>query len=203
MQIVIATTTSPADDLIQEFASRMDFPVHRGSETNVLERYQEAADRFGASTIVRVTSDCPLIDPEVIDRCITRFGEEDLDYLSNFGERTFPRGLETEVMTAEALAIAHGEAGRPEEREHVTPYIYRNPGRFKIGTLRSDIPAGHERWTVDTAEDLELIGRILDHCPDPTDPYGFSWLGVRDCLDRHPEWRNINANIRQKAIRSD
>src|SRR5580704_13500386 len=155
--------------------------------------------------IVRITSDCPLIDPEVIDRVVERLGAARsaepanvavFDYASNINpRRTFPRGLDVEVFTFAALWTAWRDDREPTGREHVTPFLYRHPDRFRIALVESERPeAANHRWSVDTPEDYELMRRIYSH-------FGrreFNWLDVLDLLDQHPDWCEMNRHVEQK-----
>lgn len=193
----MATTVDPRDDPLVRFASERAIPVVRGPEDDVLTRYALAADELGATVVVRVTSDCPLLDPMVADAVIERFMVGDVDYASNTIRRTYPRGLDVEVVSADALAIASREASRGWDREHVTPYVYGHPERFRLAQVTTDSDRSAERWTVDTPEDLALVERILGALY-PVDP-AFGWLDVVALLDRHPDWRRLNADVAQKG----
>jgi len=200
-QIVVATTTSSADDQIVEFCRTRGIDCFRGSEADVLSRYYEAATTYDADIVVRVTSDCPLIDPDVIDAAISRFGEygdEQCNYLSNTLERTFPRGLDVEVMAYDALEAAHKVARQLPEREHVTPYIYTHPHIFRLKQLTADSDMSRHRWTVDTEKDFELVKMMLEALY-PVTP-GFRLEDCLDLLERHPDWADINTDIAQKTI---
>lgn len=197
--LVVATTNNEADLPIVELCRRLSIPVHRGSESDVLARYYGAAKQERAEVIVRITSDCPLIDPAVIDQAIKGYLRHTPtpDYLSNVVERTYPRGMDTEVFSLQALERAHLEAVDPTEREHVTPFIYRRPNRFRLASVHFDRNESHHRWTVDTPEDFELIERILTslypYKPD---------FNLRDCLElieEHPDWSSLNAHVEQKT----
>lgn len=194
---VLATTVDPRDDPLVLYAHEHGIPVVRGPEDDVLARYALAADEHGATIIVRVTSDCPLLDPLVVDTVIARFMVGDVDYASNTIRRTYPRGLDVEVLSADALAIASREASQEWDREHVTPYVYGHPERFRVAQVTTDKDWSQERWTVDTPEDLALIERILGALY-PVDP-AFGWLDVVALLDRHPDWRRLNAHVAQKG----
>lgn len=195
--VSIATTTNQADEPIMELSSRMGVSAFRGSEDDVLARYHGAAAAAGAARIVRVTSDCPLIDPSIVDDVIGHLDSHpELDYASNVMERSFPRGLDCEAFTFEALDSAFKEANAASEREHVTPFIYGRPARFKLGGVRHREDHSLHRWTVDTPEDFALIRMMLEALY-PVNP-GFK---LRDCLDliaRNPDWQRINAGIVQK-----
>jgi len=200
-QIVIATTTEPQDDQIEVFCDQRGWACFRGSEQDVLDRYYRTALAYDADVIVRITSDCPLIEPAVVDEVIAFFlaSAPAYDYVANFWpERTFPRGLDTEVFSMETLQKAWQEDQNPSTREHVTPYIYLNPNHFCIGRFTHQIDLSHHRWTVDTPEDLRLIQNIYDHFGHDQ----FHWHDVLALLERNPEWMHINQHIEQKKISS-
>lgn len=196
-RIVIATTTNATDDPVVAWCEREGCAVVRGPEHDVLERYAMAERAFPAATVVRLTSDCPLIDPEVIDLAVRRFGECGCDYLSNMLEPTWPYGLAVEVMTREALQAAAAEAKDPAEREHVTPFIIWRPERFRLESLTTSPDRSVHRWTVDTPEDFELVQRILEALY-PANP-NFVTKDVLALLDAHPDWAKINAHVQQRA----
>lgn len=194
-ELLIATTTNAQDDAVVDFCDRFQLSCFRGSEPDVLARFHGAARQAQADMIVRVTGDCPLIDPVVVDAVIAAYEAGQADYVSNTLERTFPRGLDVEVFSAEALEKCHREAQEPTEREHVTPYIYRHPERFVIQQHQQAANHSDLRWTVDTPEDFELIRLILEALY-PVKP-DFGVADVLAILVQHPEWQRINAHIEQ------
>jgi len=155
---VVATTTERSDDLIENWCAENGVACYRGSLNDVLDRYYCAARKFSARTVVRVTSDCPLIDPELVDRVIEKFGSADYDHVS-VGP-SYPDGLDAEVFSFDALARAHREARLASEREHVTPYIWKNPELFRLSTIESEKDLSKLRWTVDDEKDLALVTEI-------------------------------------------
>ncbi len=160
-KIVIATSELPEDDVIEEFVLEQKMDCFRGSAENVLDRYYQCARLFDFTGIVRITADCPLIDPYITDRVIQVFKDDDLDYVPNVFPRTFPDGLETEIIAFDALEIAWKNAKLPSEKEHVTPYFKNNKNSFKIKNVENDTDLSHLRWTLDYQEDLELIRKII------------------------------------------
>jgi spore coat polysaccharide biosynthesis protein SpsF len=195
--VVVATTDRPADDAIVAECRELGVTVFRGSEEDVLDRYQGAARATDAGVVVRITSDCPLIDPEVIDRVVAALLADDADYASNTLERTYPRGLDVEAVTAEALAQAWRKAQEPYQRVHVTPYLYQHPDRFRLRSVTSGVDAGHHRWTVDTAEDLELVRALYSRLGNDDD---FGWRRALVVVEAEPELADLNRRIRQKAL---
>lgn len=194
--VVVATSRLAADDAIAEMCGARGWRCTRGSEDDVLLRYVEAASEVGAAVIVRVTSDCPLLDPEVGGRVVavltTRLGE--LDYVSNTLRRTFPRGLDVEAVSREALERAHREARDPASREHVTRYIYQHPDVFRIEQVVDVEDRSALRWTVDTEADLALVREIYAALGDRP----FRYAEVLALCDARPELTRINAGVEQK-----
>ena len=198
--IVLAIPDSRQNDQLEDLAKGLNLHHFRGSEDDVLSRYYGAATKFEADVIVRLTSDCPLIDPKVTDTVIEEHLNSDADYTSNIMKRTFPRGLDTEVFNFETLKRAYREAKQDYEREHVTPYIHQHPDSFK---LRSVEASGKLRWsdlrlTVDTEEDLKLIREIFEQLY--REGQIFYTEDVIDLLDENPELIAINAYIKQKRL---
>lgn len=196
-QLVVATTDKELDDAIVSECESLGFPSFRGSEDDVLDRYYQTAKAFSAEGIVRITSDCPLIDPEIIDRVIQTFLNNNLDYASNTIEGTYPRGLDVEVFSFHALEAAWQKSAQTFEHVHVTPYIYRHTEEFKIFSVTSVENFSDYRWTVDTQEDLKLIRTIyekIDHDDD------FSWRDVLMLFKESPDLAEINRHIRQKSL---
>ncbi len=194
--VVIATTLNPHDDVVEQYCAAEGWHSYRGSEDDVLDRYYQAALAFGADVIVRITCDCPLIEPEIIGRATRELisSYPEADYVSNTLTRTFPRGLDVEVMTLDALERAWREDDDPAWREHVTPYIYRHPERFKIRNILSEEDFSAMRWTVDTAEDLDFVREIYRRFKDDT----FNWKQVLQLLEANPELAEINREVTQK-----
>jgi spore coat polysaccharide biosynthesis protein SpsF len=195
--IVVATTVSAADDAIVRECQRLGASSFRGSELDVLDRYYRAAQSADAEAIVRITSDCPLIEPEITDKTIRLFLEQPADYASNALHRTYPRGLDTEVMTREALGRAWEQARSPYQRVHVTPYIYEHPELFRIVSLRSRQDYSHCRWTLDTVEDLAFIRAVYERMGNKG---SLSWREVIALLEREPCLAELNGMVLQKAL---
>lgn len=197
-EIVLATTTNATDDPVVAFAGSQGLRVWRGSEHDVLSRFAGAAEMAEADIVVRLTADCPLIDPELVDQVVAALLESDppLDYVSNAGSETLPAGLDAEVMRAGALLAAHREAEARPEREHVTPFIYNNQQRFACRILSHEPPIEGQRWTVDQPEDFELVRRIIEALY-PRNPE-FGYRDVLALLDAHPDWIEINRVVLAK-----
>lgn len=200
-KIVIATTILEKDNLIVEEADRLGIAYYRGSEEDVLSRYYYAAKENKADIVVRVTSDCPLIDSAITGQIIQYYldNREKYDYVSNTIDRTYPRGLDTEVFSFKALEKAFNEATSQRDREHVTPYIWDNPNLFKILQYRGEVDYSDLRWTLDTTEDFELINRIYTSLY-PQKCNEFAMKDIIELYEKYPELHNINNTIEQKKV---
>jgi spore coat polysaccharide biosynthesis protein SpsF len=165
--LLVATSVAQADDAVEDLATGMGVPVVRGSEQDVLARFAMVLDSFPATDVVRLTADCPLMDPALVVEALARHGQAGADYTSNTLVRTFPDGLDVEVVTAAALLEAARESTDPAEREHVTSFVYRRPERYRLTSFESGEDLGAERWTLDTAADLERLRAIVDRLADP------------------------------------
>jgi spore coat polysaccharide biosynthesis protein SpsF len=196
-EVVVATTSDVRDDVIVAECARLGVRAFRGSENDVLDRYYGAARAFDASTIVRITSDCPLVDPELVDRVVDELFRQHADYASNTLVLSYPRGLDAEAFPMASLATAWESATVSYERVHVTPFLYRRPERFKLVNVACSEDVSTLRWTVDTPDDLKLVRDIFDRAAPPGDP---SWEDVLAIVRREPALRAINAHIRQKAL---
>lgn len=196
--IMVATTRLKTDNQIIEIAKQNDCDYYQGEENDVLDRYYNAARYIHAEIIVRITSDCPLIDPEIIDTTVEEMIEDPtLDYVSNvLSPRTFPRGLDVEVIRNDALQRAWYNDDNVKWREHVTPYIYNHPEMFKLKGLWNNIDYSKYRWTVDTKEDLLLVNAIYAHFNNNR----FSWTDVIYLMGSNPELYDINKNVLQKPV---
>lgn len=196
-EILVATTDSIADDAIIQECRRIDAASFRGSEDDVLDRYYQAALLTTGEGIVRITSDCPLIDAQIADDTIRSFLDLRPDYASNSLQRTYPRGLDTEVMTRDALACAWREAQFPYQRAHVTPYLYENPGRFDILAVKGCFDYSDQRWTLDTPQDLAFIRAVYERLGNDD---SFTWHDAMVVLQREPELVELNRGVMQKAL---
>ena len=219
-EVVVATSLDQSDDPIDQMCSQRGFACHRGSLHDVLDRYYHAARSLSAEVIVRITADCPVIDPLVIDQTLYAFygngssliteEEPDKKELSSIRplmapawdfvanrlpppwKRTFPIGLDTEICSFSALEIAWQEATQLYQREHVMPFIYEHDERFRVLQVNHDPDFGHFRWTVDTPQDLELLRQIYELFGGRDD---FSWLEVLDLFQRDPDLAKINSGV--------
>lgn len=220
-QVVVATTTDPSDDPIQHLCQARGYPFYRGSLHDVLDRYYQAARQFQAEVIVRITADCPLIDPGVIDHTVRAFfggtNPPRWDFAANRlpppWKRTYPIGLDTEVCTFAALEQAWQKADELYQREHVMPYLYQNspvfdslnlppqlpplqPGQFRLLLVNHSPDYGAFRWTVDTPADLELVRQIFARFPGRDD---FTWQEVLRLFEQEPRLAQINAHVLHKT----
>ncbi|EKS4342911.1 glycosyltransferase family protein [Clostridium botulinum] len=200
-EIVIATTTLEKDNEIVKECEILDVKYFRGAEDDVLSRYYYAAKENDADIVVRVTSDCPLIDPEVSENIIQCYidNKSKYDYISNTIDRTYPRGLDTEVFGFKVLEMAFKEAVSLRDKEHVTPYIWNNPQIFKLAQYKNRKDYSHLRWTLDTEEDFELINKIYNLLY-PSMNSKFKFTNILNIYRDYPELYEINKEIIQKHI---
>lgn len=215
-ETVFATTTDPSDDPVAEYCGFSGIPFTRGSLYDVLDRYYQAAKETKADVIVRITADCPVIDPALIDEVVKTVISGQFDFAANRlpppWKRTYPIGLDTEVCTFAALECAWNEARQPQHREHVMPYFYEgvtlttqhatlstavSPRGFRIALLHHTTDFGGYRWTVDTPADLEFIRQVYGRFNGRDD---FSWKEILDFVHAHPELMQINAGVRHKTL---
>lgn len=196
-EVLVATTDLTIDDAIVHECQELRAEIWRGSQDDVLDRYFKAAEFARADVVVRITSDCPLIDPEITDKTIARFLDELPDYAANTIVRTYPRGLDTEVMSFAALSRAWQKAQKPYEREHVTPYILEHPSEFSLLSVVADQDYSSHRWTVDTPEDFLFAQTVYDRLRFKG---VFCWRDVLNLLDREPELAELNRHVVQKLI---
>lgn len=198
-EVVVATTTKSVDDAVVIECGRLGVSVFSGSEFDVLDRYYRVAKKFQAEVVVRITADCPLIEPEILDQVVREFlTNQPLDFATNrLLPRTFPRGQEIDVMSFDALERAWREDKNPTWREHVTPYIYQHPEKFSIRSVtHPGVDYSSMRWTVDTGADLDFVRCIYEHFGHDR----FSWYEVLTLLRQHPEWLEINQQVVQKEL---
>ena len=192
-KIVVATTDLGKDDIIVKTVESYNnnIAIYRGSESDVLDRYYKAAKDFNADVIVRITSDCPLIDPKVSDLVVEAFLKNKCDYCCNNMPATYPLGLDTEVFSFEALERAWKEAHTPHEREHVVPYIIKNSDKFKLINVKNNVNLSHLRWTLDYPEDFEFITEIYKRLYQ--EKKIFYMVDILDVLENEPWLIEINS----------
>jgi spore coat polysaccharide biosynthesis protein SpsF (cytidylyltransferase family) len=170
-EVVVATTDLPGDDAISDYCRDRGWTCVRGSESDVLSRYALAVRESGAGIVARVTSDCPLFSPRILDAMLAAFDPDSMDYMStNWPERTFPVGLDCEVMRADALLAIADTATDLYDREHVTPHFYRNPDRYRLAGHRCEPSLAHISITLDTSQDYERLVTLLERHPELGDP---------------------------------
>ncbi len=214
--VVVATTVETRDDPVAELCRQRGYGCFRGSLHDVLDRYYQAARASRAEVVVRITADCPAVDPELIDLTVDALQEAGADFAANRlpppWSRTYPNGLDVEACTFAALERAWQEADQPFQREHVLPFLYEgipadalrstqnagtvSPRGFQVLLLNHDPDCGSHRWAVDTPEDLELMRRIYAHFGNRDD---FTWTDVLALFESQPELAQINASVRQKS----
>ena len=188
-EVVVATSTDERDDpLVRFVGDTLPVEVFRGPENDVLSRYVGAAEGAGADVVVRLTADCPLLCPSVSSRVVDAFlsASSAWDYVSNTLERTYPQGLDTEVVSFDALARAGREATPADDREHVTTFIWRRPETFKLGSVVSPTDRSDLRLTVDYEPDLALVSKIYRVCHEANP--AFDYADILSCLEEHPDW---------------
>ena len=190
-EVVVATSTDASDDVIQAWCQKSDVACYRGSLTDVLDRYYQAAKLHSADAVVRITADCPAIDPTIVDEVVREFVAGSFEFYGLAGE--FPDGLDCTVFAFSALARAWREAVLPSEREHVGPYIEKQPGLFKSGGLKKYSGLSHYRWTLDEPRDYEFLQAVFTRLYRP----GSTFLAadVLALLEREPDLLQINSNI--------
>lgn len=204
-RVMVATTDQAADAAVTQLCQARGFACFRGSEQDVLDRYYQAARQYNADVVVRLTADCPLLDPAVIDRTVNTFLDGPYDYVSNTQPPTFPDGLDTEVFSRTALEKAWREAQLASEREHVTPYIWKHPGLFRLGSVKHTPDLSSLRWTVDEPADLEFVRRVYASLGAKT---AFSMPDVLALLQAQPALGHLNARFQrnegyQKSLQTD
>jgi spore coat polysaccharide biosynthesis protein SpsF len=196
-EILVATSSKPKDQAIMDEAKLLGVSCFIGSEDDVLDRYYNAAINYDAETVVRVTSDCPLIDPAILDMVVKVFLKRKSDYTSNTIVRTYPRGLDVEVMSMSALTTAWRNADKTYQRTHVTPYIYENSDCFRLISVTGVRDYSCYRWTVDTLEDLEFIRNVYSHFRDRN---LFDWNDVLSLCEKNSSLTHLNNHVEQKPI---
>ena len=194
-RIIVATTTRPEDGAIASVARQLEVPCVRGSEHDVLDRYAQAAHEHRLTHVVRVTADCPLLDPEVLDLVVGRYLDllPDIDYVSNTRPATYPDGLDVEVFSAACLARLHADAKQRYQREHVTTMVVEYPERFRCQNVAHAGDLSRHRWTVDTEEDFQLVRAIIEGLY-PSTPI-FLMADVLRLLEQRPELLALNRHI--------
>jgi spore coat polysaccharide biosynthesis protein SpsF len=192
-RILVATSEREDDDVLAGFCHGIGLEVFRGDIADVLDRFHGALEQAGRPEhFLRLTADCPLADPTVIDACVKRHLASGADYTHNTPGRTFPKGLDVEVCRSEVLDLAWFHASSPYDREHVTPYIYGRPKRFRIEQVTRDPPLRY-RWTVDTPEDFRFVADVYTALY-PADP-AFTSVDVLDWQAAHPERVLVNDEV--------
>ncbi|MEI6333190.1 MAG: aminotransferase class III-fold pyridoxal phosphate-dependent enzyme [Methylococcaceae bacterium] len=190
-QIIVATSIDERNQPLVEHVRKLGYACEQGSENDVLDRYVQAAKKHSADVVVRITGDCPLVDPELVDEVIRCFKSASVDYFSNTNPPTYPDGLDIEVCTFKALEQASQETSDPFDREHVTPYL-RKPGQFKTADIQYNQDLSALRWTVDEPADFAVIEKIFQHFHPRID---FTWGEVHDLQQQQPEIFNLNKHI--------
>ena len=198
---IVATTTDQSDDAIENWGNEHNVYVFRGSQFDVLDRYYQSALQVNADVIIRVTADCPLIDPKLIDELFVFYQKEQADFAANRlpppWHRTYPIGLDAEIVSMDMLEKAWKNAGEKYEREHVMPWFYDTPGRCKVAIMDNPVDYGMHRWTVDTPEDYAMMQILFEKLRDPSKA---SWMDVLQTIQENPNIELINASSKAKEM---
>lgn len=199
-KVIVATSTNPQDDAIIDLCKQGNVDFFRGSEFDVLDRFYQTARQFGTDLVVRITADCPLIDPEVVDEVIDPCLETEshFDGSSNVLNRRYPRGLDTEVIFFQALERCWKETAKEYQREHVFPYMYEHPEEFVFKSVECKQDLSRFRWTVDAADDLFLIREVYAALYQENQL--FKMQDVLDLFERNPHLAKMNEHVRQKEL---
>jgi len=190
-QIVVATSTRPENDILEQHLKHLGIPCERGSENDVLGRFHQVSMKYSSDAIIRITGDCPLIDPDLIDDMISRYFTENVDYLSNTVPPSYPDGLDAEIFSSDSLSLANENATDSFDREHVTPFI-RNSNDFKSSAFTFHEDLSNLRWTLDEPQDFDVIKRVFDHFHPNL---FFNWMEVLDYQRTNPEVFKSNSMI--------
>ena len=193
--IIIATTKDKKDDPIEIFANEYHLGIYRGSENDIVDRYYNAARKYNAGVVVRIWGDCPLIDPEIIDKVIEQFLSYNADYANNSNPPTFPFGMTIEIYSFNTLERIWKETRDPFFREYPFEYIYANKESFKTVYVKNDVDLSDIHLTVDYIEDFELITKIFEELY--SERLVFNMKDILDLIDKHPELRAINIGLRR------
>ena len=192
-EIIVATTKNKTDDELVKIVEENNIKIFRGSTEDVLDRYYQAAKQNDIDIIARITGDCPLVDPEIVDNMIRYFLDNDFDYVSNTIKPTYPDGICVEVFSYKTLEKTWNEARLMSEREHVTPYITKHPESFNINNFKNNEDLSDLRWTVDEPQDLEFVREIFNRLYNKKNV--FHMRDVLKLLEKNPELKNINSGI--------
>lgn len=198
-EIILAIPDTKENDILEKFAKKNKIKYFRGNEEDVLSRYFKAAKKFKCDVVVRITSDCPLIDPKIIDKIIEDHLDSTADYTANILKRTYPKGLDVEVLSLKTLEKIFKEAKEKQYREHVTLYIREHPEKFKRVNVKNKEDFSHFRWTVDEEKDLEFIREIYKRLYKKGKI--FLMEEIVKLLEKDPELLEINKNVKRKKIR--
>jgi len=190
-QIVVATSVDKCNQPLVSHISKLGYACEQGSENDVLDRFVKTAQVYQADIVVRITGDCPLVDPDLVDECIRQFNVSDVDYLTNTNPPTYPDGLDIEVFTFKALQEALEKTDKPFDHEHVTPYL-RESGHFNLGSVQHHQDLSALRWTVDEPADFIVVEKVFRHFHPRID---FTWEEVLKLQDEQPDIFSINENI--------
>lgn len=195
-EIVVATSKNSQDDALEDLCNAHQIPCFRGDELDLLDRHYQCGLKFGAEVVVKIPSDCPLIDPKIIDKTLQYYLDNHFDFVSNLHPATYPDGNDVEVMSMKALEQAWKEAKRPLEREHTTPYFWENPPLFSLGNVSWESGLNYSmshRFTIDYEEDYFFIKKVYESLYSTKPMFGLQ--DILDLLQQHPDIYEINARF--------
>lgn len=206
-ELIVATTTKTKDDVIERFCKENNISIFRGQEKDVLDRYYQCAKKYNMENIVRITADCPLHDPQIIDLVIERYEGGNYDYITNADPPSYPDGIDVEVFSFLALEKAWNNAKLSSEREHVTPYIRKNKNLFRVSNVENETDLSEFRWTLDQEEDFRFIKTVYEKLSESKSDI-FYMNDIVELIDKYPELLKINSNIvrnegYQKSLKND
>ena len=193
--VIIATTMDKKDDAIEGFADEYHLGIYRGSENDIVDRYYNAARKYHADVIVRIWGDCPLIDPEIIDKVIEQFLSNNADYANNSKPHTFPFGMNVEIYSFNTLERIWKETKDPFFREYPFEYIYANQNSFKAVYVKNDVDLSDLHWTVDYIEDFDLVTKIFENLYSTERVFNMN--DILNVMNKHPELREMNKGLRR------
>jgi len=194
-KLIVATSSTKSDDVLEELCVKNNIPCYRGNLDDVLDRFYQATKQYNPKHVVRLTGDCPLIDPKIIDQVVEFHLENNFDYTSNTIEPTYPDGLDVEVFRFECLEHAWQEAKLSSQREHVTPFIHSQPNLFDLGSFKNTEDLSHFRWTVDELPDFELVSIIYKNLYSNNPK--FTTADVLSFLSNNPHVFSINSQYKR------
>ena len=194
-KLIVATTKSKEDEKICKICKKNNISFYRGKKNDVLSRYYEIALKYKFKTIVRCNADCPFLDKDILEKMLKIFKKKRYDYFSNILKPSFPSGLHIEIFNFKAIDKAHNEATDSSDKEHVTPYIYKNKKKFLVGSFKNNRNLSFHRWTIDYLDDLKFVKKVYKEFNYKNT---FKMIDILKLLKKKPEIMNINYHIKKK-----